>query len=79
MPYEFQPTDQLKEYYRNWISVYKEGAIRDVTLSKYKMSLVWIEKLVPDLKLCDVTRTVYQQIINEYAKEHERQTTMDFY
>ena len=79
MPYEFQPTDQLKEYYRNWISVYKEGAIRDVTLSKYKMSLVWIEKLVPDLKLCDVTRTVYPQIINEYAKEHERQTTMDFY
>ena len=43
------------------------------------MSLTWIEKLAPDLKLCDVTRTVYQQIINEYAKEHERQTTMDFH
>ena len=79
MPDEFKATDQLKDYYRNWIAVYKEGAIRDVTLSKYKMSLTWIEKLAPDLKLCDVTRTVYQQIINEYAKEHERQTTMDFH
>ena len=79
MPDEFQTTDQLKDYYRKWISVYKEGAIRDVTLSKYRMSLSWIEKLVPDLRLCDVTRTVYQQIINEYAKEHERQTTMDFH
>ncbi len=79
MPNEFHEGDQLKDYYKNWISVYKEGAIRDVTLSKYKMSLVWIEKLAPDLKLCDVTRTVYQQIINEYAKEHERQTTMDFH
>ena len=79
MPDEFKATDQLKDFYRNWISVYKEGAIRDVTLSKYKMSLTWIEKLAPDLKLCDVTRTVYQQIINEYAKEHERQTTMDFH
>lgn len=79
MPDEFKPTDQLKDYYRNWISVYKEGAIRDVTLSKYRMSLAWIEKLAPDLKLCDVTRTGYQQIINEYAKEHERQTTMDFH
>ena len=79
MPDEFKATDQLKDYYRNWISVYKEGAIRDVTLSKYKMSLTWIEKLAPDLKLCDVTRTDYQQIINEYAKEHERQTTMDFH
>lgn len=39
MPDEFKATDQLKDYYRNWISVYKEGAIRDVTLSKYKMSL----------------------------------------
>lgn len=76
---EFKATDQLKDYYRNWISVYKEGAIRDVTLSKYRMSLAWIEKLAPDLKLCDVTRTGYQQIINEYAKEHERQTTMDFH
>ena len=79
MPDEFKATDQLKDYYRNWIAVYKEGAIRDVTLSKYKMSLTWIEKLAPDLKLCDVTRTVYQQIINEYAKEHERQTTMDYH
>lgn len=76
---EFKATDQLKDYYRNWIFVYKEGAIRDVTLSKYRMSLAWIEKLAPDLKLCDVTRTGYQQIINEYAKEHERQTTMDFH
>ena len=79
MPDEFKAADQLKDYYRNWISVYKEGAIRDVTLSKYRMSLAWIEKLAPDLKLCDVTRTGYQQIINEYAKEHERQTTMDFH
>ncbi|MDD6221634.1 MAG: site-specific integrase [Lachnospiraceae bacterium] len=79
MPNEFCATDQLKTYYKNWIAVYKEGAIRDVTLSKYQMSLSWLERLAPDLKLCDVTRTVYQQIINEYAKEHERQTTMDFH
>lgn len=79
MPNEFHATDQLKTYYKNWIAVYKEGAIRDVTLSKYQMSLSWVERLAPDLKLCDVTRTVYQQIINEYAKEHERQTTMDFH
>ena len=79
MPSEYQSNDQLKEYYRNWISVYKEGAIRDVTLRKYQMSLAWIEKLAPDLRLCELTRVAYQQIINEYAKDHERQTTMDFH
>ena len=79
MPNETKPTDYLKDYYRNWVSVYKEGAIRDVTLSKYFMSLSWLERLAPELRLCDVTRVAYQKIINEYAKEHERQTTMDFH
>ncbi len=77
--YSGKSTDLLVHYYKNWISVYKEGAIREVTLAKYRMSLAWLEKLVPDLRLCDVTRITYQQIINEYAKEHERQTTMDFH
>ena len=79
MPNESRPTDYLKDYCRNWVSIYKVGAIRDVTLSKYQVSLAWIERLAPELRLCDVTRTAYQQIINEYAKEHERQTTMDFH
>lgn len=79
MPIENKTTDYLKDYYKNWVSIYKEGAIRDVTLAKYYMSLSWLERLAPDLQLCDVTRTSYQQIINEYAKEHERQTTMDFH
>lgn len=71
--------DYLTDYYRKWVSVYKEGAIRNVTLSKYRMSISWLERLAPELRLCDVTRVSYQQIINEYAKEHERQTTMDFH
>lgn len=66
-------------YYSKWISVYKEGAIRKVTLDKYHMTNKWIEKLVPDLKLCDLNRITYQQLLNDYAVTHERQTTMDFH
>lgn len=69
----------LCTYYRNWINIYKEGAIREVTLAKYHNSLSWIEKLAPDLTLKDVTRITYQQLINDYALYHERQTTMDFH
>ncbi len=79
MPNKNKPTDYLKDYYQKWVSVYKEGAIREVTLSKYRMSLVWLGRLAPELRLCDVTRVAYQQIINAYAKVHERQTTMDFH
>lgn len=66
-------------YYKGWIDIYKEGAIRNVTMNKYKMTLSWLEKIVPDLKIEDLTRVKYQQILNEYAYEHEKQTTMDFH
>ena len=66
MPNAFQPTDCLKDYYRTWISVYKEGAIREVTLAKYRMSLAWVERLAPNLRLCELTRVAYQQLLNAY-------------
>ncbi len=67
------------EYYRQWVDVYKNGAIRDATLSKYLMTQRWVEKLAPDLRVSELTRTVYQRLLNDYAKEHERQTTLDFH
>jgi integrase len=66
-------------YYAQWIRVYKEGAVRKVTMDKYLMTQAWLEKLVPSIKLCEVTRITYQQLLNDYAAEHERQTTMDFH
>lgn len=59
-------------YYAQWIEVYKRGAIRDATMAKYLMTQKWVEKLVPELKVSQLTRTVYQQLLNDYAKEHER-------
>ena len=72
-------TSLFSEYYKQWVDVYKKGAIRDATLSKYLMTLKWIEKLAPELKVADMTRTAYQQLLNDYAQEHERQTTLDFH
>lgn len=69
----------LSTYFEKWISVYKEGAIRKVTMDKYRLSLSWVIKLAPKMRLCDVDRVAYQQLLNDYAKEHERQTTMDFH
>lgn len=67
------------DYYKQWIDVYKKGAIREATMSKYRMSQKWVEKLIPDLKVSELTRNAYQQLLNDYAKEHERQTTLDFH
>ena len=72
-------TDLFCDYYKKWIQVYKEGAIRKVTMDKYYMTHSWLEKLAPTLKICELTRIAYQQILNDYALYHERQTTMDFH
>ena len=76
---EAQSTDKFCEYYAKWITVYKKGAIRQVTMDKYLMTQKWLEKLIPDLKICDLNRIAYQQLLNDYAEYHERQTTMDFH
>ncbi|TPR53842.1 site-specific integrase [Metamycoplasma neophronis] len=67
------------EYYENWIKIYKEGAVRKVTLKKYLLALTWVKKLAKNLKISEIDRICYQTLLNEFAKTHERQTTMDFH
>jgi integrase len=72
-------SELFSQYYARWVKVYKDGAIRNVTMQKYNMTQMWIEKLVPNLLTCELSRTNYQQLLNDYAENHERQTTMDFH
>lgn len=67
------------DYYAQWVRVYKAGAIRSVTMRKYELTLSWLRRLAPALRLRDLDRIEYQRLINGYAEEHERQTTMDFH
>lgn len=67
------------DYYLQWVNMYKDGAVRKVTLKKYMLTLEWLKKLIPKMKLCDINRISYQKLLNDYAESHERQTTMDFH
>ncbi|EAC4417610.1 TPA: site-specific integrase, partial [Listeria monocytogenes] len=58
---------------------YKVGAIRSITLQKYYVTEQKIQELVPELKIKDLDRYTYQQLLNNYALTHEKQTTMDFH
>ncbi len=68
----------LCDYYKQWIDIYKNGAVTDATLKKYLAAYNWLVKIAPDMKLADVNRLNYQGILNEYALHHERQTVIDF-
>lgn len=62
-----------------WIRLYKENAIRPVTLEKYYLTYRMLRKLAPDLHLNELDRRAYQAILNKYALTHERKTVMDFH
>ncbi|WP_294440578.1 site-specific integrase [uncultured Slackia sp.] len=79
MAHEVCRTDAFCDYYKQWITVYKEGAVRKVTLKKYHLTQDWLEKLIPDLAIEDLDRLAYQRLLNAYAEQHERQTVMDFH
>lgn len=67
------------DYYKQWISIYKDGAIRPVTMNKYLMAHQWLEKLIPTLIVSDIDRISYQKLLNDYASTHEHQTSLDFH
>lgn len=69
----------FKDYFREWVELYKVGAIRDITLQKYYITQQRVGELAPDLKMGDLDRRSYQELLNKYALTHEKQTTMDFH
>ena len=69
----------LTKYFEQWIEMYKEGKIAEVTLLKYQNSLRHLQIIAPRVKLERMTRWDYQEIINEFAKTHEQATVQDFH
>lgn len=75
-----QVSDKLfYEYFAEWIDLYKDGAVRQVTLNKYYVSLRQLKEIAPHIRLKNLGRKEYQFILNQYAKTHEKQTTTDFH
>lgn len=63
----------------DWIKLYKEKAVRKVTLDKYYLTHRKIKELAPELHMNELTRQSYQKLLNNYATTHEKQTTLDFH
>ena len=79
MATEANNSEVFCDYYAKWIDVYKNGAVRKVTMDKYLMTYKWLVRLVPNLKTEELNRILYQQLLNKYAEYHEKQTVMDFH
>ena len=75
----FSSESYFKDYFAFWIKLYKEGAVRQVTLEKYLNNHRHVANLMPELKMKDFDRNAYQRLLNKYAITHERQTVIDFH
>ncbi|WEV68914.1 site-specific integrase [Bifidobacterium sp. ESL0775] len=69
----------LPIYFKQWIEMYKLGAVADVTYHKYVVTQKKLKELAPNLRLGSITRIKYQELLNKYACTHERQTVLDFH
>ena len=72
-------TKLFYKYYLDWIHLYKDNAVRPVTLNKYYLVQRKLQELAPDLHMNELDRQSYQRILNLYAKDHEKTTTLDFH
>ncbi|MCL1995137.1 MAG: site-specific integrase [Defluviitaleaceae bacterium] len=66
------------DYFSDWIKTYKEGAVRRTTLDRYYRVLKFVQDNFPDVKVEEITRKVYQEMINKYAETRHIQTVKDF-
>lgn len=72
-------TKLFYKYYLEWIHLYKDNAVRPVTLNKYYLVQRKLKALAPDLHMNELNRQNYQEILNKYAQYHEKSTTLDFH
>lgn len=57
------------KYFDDWIVTYKQNEVRPVTLQKYYIANQVIKELWPKVKISDITRELYQQLINLYGNK----------
>lgn len=69
---EKDPT--FSEYFEQWHDVYKKPSISNVTDRHYTFVKNIIDKYFKSKKLKKISRTTYQQFINEYGAEHAPET-----
>ncbi|EHA4031142.1 site-specific integrase [Enterococcus faecalis] len=61
---------QLDAHFEQWITVYKKGKVTNTTYKKYLNTLMNIRKYFTYATLKTLTKTKYQEILNEFAKTH---------
>lgn len=74
-----QAEQTFPEYFNNWYETYKEPKIAPATKLRYKDSYRLILLNFSGIKLTEMTRSIYQQFINEFGQVHSVASVKKFH
>lgn len=66
------------DYYETWIHLYKKDLVTPITYRKYTLALKQIREYLPNVKMKDMDRNKYQDLLNEYGETREQRTVKGF-
>lgn len=69
----------LLEYYQTWSAIHKKPNVSPVTWKKYQHTESKIKHYFKNTKLKDITNSMYQQVINDFASTHSQETVEKFH
>lgn len=69
----------LADYFQRWVNLYKHNSVSAVTLIKYDNTLDHIRQLFGHTLIKDITRSMYQERINQFAETHAPRTVTTFH
>lgn len=62
------------DYFKEWFETYKEGKNSPANDKHYKLAIAFCRKYFSLLRLKDITKNDYQKALNDYAKNHAKET-----
>lgn len=63
----------FSQYFEEWIEIFKDGRHKD-TKKRYKTSLDHVKAYFKDKPMQQITRSDYQEFINQFGKGHSKET-----
>ncbi|WP_225047112.1 tyrosine-type recombinase/integrase [Lacticaseibacillus kribbianus] len=67
----------MMDYYDYWLEFAKKGELKETSYLSYRRIGQTFRKLFDDVRLCDVTDTYLQKMLDEYGQTHAQKTVSD--
>ncbi|WP_338215683.1 tyrosine-type recombinase/integrase [Companilactobacillus muriivasis] len=66
--------ETLVNYFERWIKLYKLNVVTPITYNKYQNTAQHAFELFHNIKLKELTKSLYQEKLNEFAQTHAKRT-----